>query len=519
MSVRSLGRICRRSVLVFVVSGVFAAFGGVALGDPPDRSVRPVPKPEDAARRAVPDGSLFVEEARLGGHVSYVVADAQTGAVLESRSLLRAHPPASVAKALTALYTLDLLGPRHRFRTRLLASGPVQSGIVQGDLILAGDADPVLSSDHLFGLAERLKLAGVKGIKGRLLVYGAALPAIEEIDPGQPIQVGYNPAIGGLNLNFNRVFLEWKRAGSGYSVTMDARTEKLRPTVQFVRTNIVDTGGPVFTYQNGPEAERWTVERKALGKAGGRWLPVRRPTTYAGEVFHSLARSHGLDLPRPQQIKALPPDTRVLAEHLSPSLEVIARDMLKYSTNLTAEVLGLSASQAGSLRGSGAAMSAWMKDRFGIAGAEFADHSGLGDSTELNAREMVKALTGAGAQTTLAPILKPVRLLDSKGNLAKDISVEVVAKTGTLNFVSGLAGYIRTESGRDLAFAIFASDMDRRRGLTKAQRERPKGAKSWNGRAKRMQHRLIGRWAVVHELYEEAQTEGTVSMPEAEDAL
>lgn len=459
----------------------------------------PLPKPSDAAKRAVPLGSAFIEAAKLGGKVSYAVADARTGEVLETNKPLLTHPPASVAKAVTALYALDKLGPRHRFRTRVLALGPIEGGRLKGDLVLEGSGDPVLDADDLFELAGRLKLAGLTGVDGKFLVYDGALPQIEQIDPDQPIQVGYNPGVSGLNLNFNRVFLEWKRAGEGYTITMEGRTERLRPAVGFARAQIVDRSGPVFTYENSVATESWTVARQALGKGGGRWLPVRRPGTYAGDVFQTLARSHGIALPRATQLATRPAGGTVLAEHLSPDLTEICKGMLKFSTNLTAEAVGLSASGAGSLAGSGAAMSAWAAERYGTRKASFVDHSGLGDATELTAFEMVKALSGPGAQEVLQPILKEIALLDRDGNLMKGTDIKLVAKTGTLNFVSGLAGYVRTQSARDLAFAIFASDLPRRRTLTQEQRDRPRGARSWNGRAKRMHHQLIGRWAVLYD--------------------
>lgn len=495
MSASKTGRFGRRTVLSFLLCGAAAP----ALANAPGQSLRPIPKPSDAAKRAVPLGSAFIEAAKLGGKVSYVVADANTGEVLETNKPVLAHPPASVAKAMTALFALDVLGPRHRFRTRVLALGPIEGGRLKGDLVLEGSGDPVLDADDLFELAGRLKLAGLTGVDGKLLIYDGALPLVEQIDAAQPIQVGYNPGVSGLNLNFNRVFLEWKREGAGYAVSMDGRTERRRPAVGFARADVVDRGGPIFTYQNTDTTERWTVERKALGNGGGRWLPVRRPGTYAGDVFQTFARSHGIALPNAERLPTRPEGGTVLAEHLSPELTEICKDMLKFSTNLTAEAVGLAASGARSLGASGAAMSDWAAKRFAVPKAAFVDHSGLGDATQLTAHEMVKALSGPGARGVLEPILKEIALLDRDGNLMKNTQIKLVAKTGTLNFVSALAGYVRTENGRDLAFAIFASDLPRRRTLTKEQRERPRGARSWNGRAKRMHHQLIGRWAVLYD--------------------
>ena len=72
------------------------------------------------------------------------------------------------------------------------------------------------------------------------------------------------------------------------------------------------------------------------------------------------------------------------------------------------------------------------------------------------------------------------------------------AKTGTLNFVSGLAGYMTAHDGTVMAFSIYAADEDRRAKLTRAQRESPEGARWYNGRAKNMQQELIERWGALY---------------------
>jgi hypothetical protein len=59
---------------------------------------------------------------------------------------------------------------------------------------------------------------------------------------------------------------------------------------------------------------------------------------------------HGIALGTPVFSESAPPDARILVEHASPPLEVILRGMMRWSTNLTAEVVGLSATQAGGVR-------------------------------------------------------------------------------------------------------------------------------------------------------------------------
>lgn len=107
---------------------------------------------------------------------------------------------------------------------------------------------------------------------------------------------------------------------------------------------------------------------------------------------------------------------------------------------------------------------------------------------------MVAGLVRLGPDSTLASMLKQVPMRDGQGNLRQGSPVELRVKTGTLSFVSGLAGFIKPEGGRDLAFAIFVADMARRRAIPEADRERPRGARSWNGQARRLQRGLVDRW-------------------------
>ena len=81
--------------------------------------------------------------------------------------------------------------------------------------VLAGGGDPTLQTDQLGDLVARLAGTGVRGATGRFLHWAGALPRIDRISDDQPDHVGYNPAISGLNLNFNRVHFEWKRAAGG----------------------------------------------------------------------------------------------------------------------------------------------------------------------------------------------------------------------------------------------------------------------------------------------------------------
>lgn len=500
------GRISRRAMLWGLLAGAAAPAWGEALlrsPRPPERPLRGADGStvtRSSLKVAARPAEELIAEAKLGGAVCFAVADAKTGMVLETRGADDPMPPASTLKALTSLYALEALGDRHRFETRLIATGPVAGGIVQGDLVLAGGGDPTLTTDGLGDMAAALKARGVTGVTGRFVVWGGALPYVRAIDPGQPDYLGYNPAVSGINLNFNRVNCEWRRAGEGYEIGMDARAERFVPRVDSARVTISEREFPVFSYSEAEGAEYWSVARPALGKGGSRWLPVRHPEAYAGDVFRTLAEAQGIRLPKPEVARALP-SGEALVSTASEELRPLLKAMMKHSTNLTAEAVGMAASgrlgTGGEHDASARAMAGWLSARAGISAPDLADHSGLGAGSRISAGQMVRAIQRLGPQAGLRGLMKP-HVFKEEGGVAGAVPVLVEAKTGTLNFVSALAGFMTAPDGTELVFAILTGDVARRDAVPVELREAPQGARSWATRSRRLQQQLIERWGAVY---------------------
>ena len=350
-------------------------------------------------------------------------------------------------------------------------------------------------------------------MKGRFLVDDTLLPTVERIDDQQPEFAAYNPAVGPLNLNYNRVFAEWRQGGGGYRISVEARAENLSPPTDVARVEVVEatTSGGVFDYADGEPTATWSVARWALGGSGARWLPVRRPADYAARVFRDLAAASGVKLP-PYEPAAAPVVSSVFARAEGRPLRDMIRDMLRYSTNLTAETLGLAAAHARGgapedLRDSAAVMNAWAAGfaNFppGDPGFHMVNHSGLSEASRASPRRLVEILHAAdqrgfaglqgGVASTLRGLLPERRYLDADDK-EPPFHATLRAKTGTLNFVSALAGYIDTEPGTRLAFAILCADMPRREQILNKDIERPDGARPWAGRARQLQRDLIQSW-------------------------
>ncbi len=435
--------------------------------------------------------------------MGYVVADATTGEVLESAAPGLGLPPASTAKVLTSYYGFAALGTDFQFQTQLIATGPVSNGTLQGDLVLVGTGDPLLDTDALADLVKALKATGLRRITGKLLVCATALPYVRAIDPSQPDYVGYNPAVSAINLNFNRVYFQWERAGQGWAVSMDARSNTLRPAVSTAKMAVVAREAPTYTYREAQGGvDQWTVASGALGNGGSRWLPVRRPDLYTGNVLQVIAAQYGVKLPKAEACTSLPAG-RVLVNHDSASLSELTRLMLKYSTNLSAEVIGLASSTkrglaVQDLKGSAQAMSTWARQALGAGSIRLVDHSGLSGDSRIAAEDMVKLLVHAGPGGVLQAHMKEISPLDNNGNPIQNPGFAIHAKTGTLNFTSALTGYITPKTGRPLVFSILSADIERRARIPREEMERPSGARGWSRRAHWLQYQLINRWAALY---------------------
>ena len=106
--------------------------------------------------------------------------------------------------------------------------------------------------------------------------------------------------------------------------------------------------------------------------------------------------------------------------------------------------------------------------------------------------ERLRRFAGAG-RVSYASLLKRYTL---KRGAAPAGGYSVRSKSGTMNYVRGRAGYITTARGRQLAFVLFISAVDARRGARIGKRKvrRSLGPRGWMYRARKLEHDLIARW-------------------------
>ena len=283
--------------------------------------------------------------------IGYVVFDAAKGTVLEAHLADTPRIPASTTKAVTALAALHILGPDYRFLTSLFVTGTVQAGSLQGDLYLRGGGDPSLSTDDLHAFVAALKQAGIQRIKGKFIFDESFLQSTDAIDTKQPAAVSYNPGLSALSLNYNRVQLQWRHSpgSKNFRTTVWSPAESGALPVRAIQIGALPHGQDrrIKFLHAATDLDRWLLSRK-LPKKGWETLPVRTdPGRIAALVFRTLCKKNGISVPLPQAAQA-PAGATALYTHQSKPLSKLLSGVLRYSNNLSAELIGqVTARQAG----------------------------------------------------------------------------------------------------------------------------------------------------------------------------
>lgn len=432
------------------------------------------------------------------GQVGAVLFDPATGAVVAGHGADTPLAPASVAKLVTAAAGLAVLGPEHRFVTELRITGGIRAGVLEGDLILVGGGDPTLATEGLVALARELAAWGVRRVAGRFLYDSTAVPEVAEIDPGQPWTAGYNAGIGALTLNFNRFQLVWNALpGGAVKAGAWAVSDAGRHPIDTVRIDI-DPGGAVPLVPL-PDGDHWRLA-PGPGVPERSFLPLTRPGAATAAVFRRVAAETGVALPEPNA-GAAPSDAVAIVRHRSAPLTDVLAGVLRWSNNPSAELIGLAVAArldptARGLEGTAAAVARWLEGKLPEVdwrGFRHTNHSGLSARSRLTARQIAAVLRLGGP--ALAALL-PARGGEASGPAA------VRAKSGTLAYARGLAGFLRAGSGRNLGFVVLIGDEERRRmfdaTLDRSVRDLPPQAIDWILRARGLEADLVGDWIVKY---------------------
>lgn len=426
--------------------------------------------------------------------IGFVVLDPATGEVLDAHNPDALFIPASVAKLATVYPAWQVLGAGFQFHTALYRTGAT--------LYLQGGGDPVLTALDMRRALPALQAAGLP--KWQDFVYDAGLIGHRaEVNATQPIAAVYNAGFGALNVDFNRIQVTWNRKAGIVVFRARAVADGVNVPADWITFSPATDDlppGANFVYAGDETGQRWVYPRdlpESLSDEGAIFLPVKDAARNTVAVFRQVAAVSGLSLPSAVP-GAVPAGAELVGEIATKSFPEIVTGLLKFSNNMTAELIGLNLSRQLSGRAMETAQSVgltmdWLKKNLpgtDWRGFNLVNHSGL--STENRASPLqIAAILRAMAQD---PILAATLAKDGKGGP----HAQTAAKSGTMDFAGGLAGLFTARGGRRLVFAVFGLDASRRSELDQTADvrilARTPGSSGWTGRLHALEGALISRW-------------------------
>lgn len=334
--------------------------------------------------------------------------------------------PASTLKLVTAAAVLDRLGEDRTFTTRVTSSAPVTGGLLEGDLALVGGGDPLLSTDlnriyrrigddqfptSLDVLADRVVAAGVKLVTGRVVGDDSRYDR-ERTVPAWPQR-----------------YIDQEQSGPLSALT-------------------VDDGYRVFREgDDGPVTRERAVD----------------PAAMAADVFKGLLADRGVIVAGGAEAGRLPGASTEIATIESAPLSDVVTELLETSDNQTSELLtkelGVEAGVGGSTS-AGIGEISEVLDGLDLRGVVLEDGSGLALGNRLSCDQLVELLDLSGGVEGV--IGRSLPIAGETGTLRGRFSDtpakgRLRAKTGYLNEVTSLAGFVPLASGEVATFAYIAN--------------------------------------------------------------
>ncbi len=399
------------------------------------------------------------------------------GPPLLSHNARQAMNPASAMKLVTTYAALEMLGPAHTWRTEVLAdAGPVD-GRVNGNVYLRGNGDPKLTLEQFWLLLRQLRLHGVREIAGDLVLDRRAF-ALPAHDPGefdnQPLRP-YNAGPDALLVNFKsvRLLLQPDPAGKAVSVVAETPSEGLRidNRLRLASEPCGDWREKLQVTVSGLRIELGGAYPAACGEQALNLAPWAADVQLEG-LFRALWRELGGRFSGSVREGAAPANARTLAVQESAPLAELVRDINKYSNNVMARQLFLSldSERPATIEGARRQLAAWLQaNALQLPELVIDNGSGLSRNARISAAGLAQLLSAAWQSPLMPELIASLPLAGVDGTLRKRLQNGPTAgrahlKTGYLEGVRAIAGYVLDNSGKRWIVVALINDANARLG-------------------------------------------------------
>ncbi len=405
--------------------------------------------------------------------IGVVVQDVSKPRPLFAQQPERPYNPASVMKLVTTFAALEILGPEYRWQTRAYADGPIDAGTLHGNLVLKGSGDPKITFEQWQAFMATLRANGLAAIDGDLVLdrtlFGPTAhdPAAFDGEPQKPYNVGPDA----LLVNFKSVKF-------GFVPNAAADAIELRVEPALARISV----GPPPPPASG-ECGDWRavlgarfIDRGARADAAfmGRyptacgerewWVSLLDHPSYVHAMFETYFRAAGGRFGGGWKNGVAPAGAAPIATLDSPPLWDIVRDVNKLSNNVMARQLFLTLAAvetppATTARAT-AAVRRWLARRkLSMPELVLENGSGLSRRERISAGSLARLLLAADASAVREEFVSSLAVAATDGTVQRrfengSVAGQALLKTGTLDGVRALAGYVIDGQGR--RFAVVA---------------------------------------------------------------
>ena len=372
--------------------------------------------------------------------------------------------PASTMKLVTTYAALNLLGPAYTWSTEAFADGPIEGGVLQGDLALRGAGDPKLVIEELWLLVQKIRSFGVREIRGDLVLDRSAFDVTAE-DPGAfdgEMMRPYNAAPDTLLLNYKALRFNFIPDSDGKKVHVAV----LPPlSGMIVPAQVRAADGPCGDWHVQLQADFSDpfapVFRGAYPIACGErdWhVSALTSNQFFGAAFRALWEGSGGQWSGQVREGIVPALARRIAVHESAPLADVMRDINKFSNNVMARqvllTIGYEAAHhdaPGTAERGAQAVHQWLAANQ-LEMPELAIENGSGRSRveKVAAASLARLLAHAYNGPLMPEFLASLPLAGVDGTMkSRNAAVgNAHVKTGLLSNVRAIAGYVFAQSGR-----------------------------------------------------------------------
>lgn len=444
-----------------------AVFVGILLLLSPLASAAALPSPlQQAVRDAgLPESAVGLWIQRIGdpGPIAALNVD-------------QMFNPASTIKLATTLVALQTLGPQYTWRTEIHATAPVRDGVLRGDLILRGTGDPGMVTEWHWRMLAALRRTGLQRIEGNVLLDASHFNLPAE-DPGafdgQPLRA-YNQPAHALHINANalRIYIIPEQNPSRVRVEVDPPL----PGLQIIN-QLRPGSGSCSAWQRGVSYAVDTVAGQPQVILSGDY-PMQcgdfellrtavTPEFYNEALFRLHWAQWGGEFTGVVRTGTLPQRGTVrLLVHESRPLAQLIPVANKWSSNVVTRHLALTvgAETLGAPATPDQARSALYQqlEQLGVevAGMVIDNGSGLSRHTRITPRQLAQVLQAGWRSPWRPEFQSSLALAGLDGTLRRRFlnspeTGRMHLKTGHLNQVSAVAGYLRDLSDRDVLVVLL----------------------------------------------------------------